>query len=412
MENQGSNLRSILTPSLRLFLAGEFFIKFSDMYGLFLPLLMSEMGASVVDIGLVYTLSDIVPLALNIIGGWLSDRFGRLRTITWGNILKLLSFAVMFYANQWEWMILVFSLIGMGWALGGPSFAAFIADSTAEENRAKVYAVQHNVQNVINLSRYPLAGLIVARFSYKTMILVAAIFFIIGTIILAVLERMSQQKQHQSDIKSNTIPFKKSFGLMIGLVLAGGLFTWLFIIDHANDIFVGLSNTLSVIYFKDVVGVSVEQIGYLPTIGAIIAFFVTIPLGYWVDKKGENIGMGLAYLLLALHFAFPLVARNFIGLISSALVHPFMIGLASPASQSLVSKAVPEKHRGIAFGLTWTSRGLFSLPSPYLGGLLWNRFNPATPFLITVIGCLGLSVLAFLKLKIPKKNMSSLADPR
>jgi MFS family permease len=404
MENQSSNLRSILTPSLRLFLAGEFFIKFSDMYGLFLPLLMSEMGASVVDIGLVYTLSDIVPLALNIIGGWLSDRFGRLRTITWGNILRLLSFAVMFFANQWEWMILVFSLIGMGWALGGPSFAAFIADNTAEENRAKVYAVQHNVQNVINLSRYPLAGLIVARFSYKTMILVAAIFFIIGTIILAVLERMSQQKQHQSDIKSDNIPFKKSFGLMIALVLAGGLFTWLFIIDHANDIFVGLSNTLSVIYFKDVVGVSVEQIGYLPTIGAIIAFFVTIPLGYWVDKKGENVGMGLAYFLLALHFAFPLIARNFLGLIPSALVYPFMMGLAVPASKSLISKAVPEEQRGIAFGLTLTSRGLVSLPSPYLGGLLWDRFNPRTPFLVTVIGCLGLSVLAFLKLKIPKEK--------
>ena len=32
---------------------------------------MSDLGASVVDIGLVYSLSEIVPLLINIVGGWL-----------------------------------------------------------------------------------------------------------------------------------------------------------------------------------------------------------------------------------------------------------------------------------------------------------------------------------------------------
>ena len=39
----------------------------------------------------------------------------------------------------------------------------------------------------------------------------------------------------------------------------------------------------------------------------------------------------------------------------------------SPAYNSLISKAVPEKVRGTAFGLFSTSLGLVSLPSP------WNR---------------------------------------
>ena len=402
MENKGRTLKSIITPSLRLFLAGELFINLSDMYGLFLPLFMSDLGASVVEIGLVYSLSDVVPLALNIFGGWLSDQFGRLRTITWGNLLKLFSFAVMIFTDQWEWMILVFSLMGIGWALGGPSFAAYVADNTADENRAKVYAVQLNLRNAINLVKFPLAGLIVGRFGFKIMILVAAIFFIIGTIVLVVLDKRTEQKSDPDQIKPATKPFGKSIGLIVSLVLAGGLFTWMFIIDHANDIFVGLSNSFQFLYFEDVVGVSIEQIGFIPMIGSAVALLVTIPLGYWVDKKGENVGLGLAHFLLAFFFATPLLARNFLGLIPSALIHPFMIGLAVPASKSLISKTVPEEQRGIAFGLTSTSRGIISLPSPYLGGLLWDRFSPGTPFLITAIGCLGLSILAFLKLKIPK----------
>ncbi len=409
MENKEKALSSILTPSLRLFLAGEMLINFSDMYILFLPLFMSDLGASVVEIGLIYSLSDVVPLALNIIGGWLSDQFGRIKTITWGNLLKLFSFAVMIFVDQWQWMILVFSLIGIGWALGGPSFAAYIADHTADENRAKVYAVQLNLRNAVNLVKFPLAGLLVARFGFRMMILAAALLFIFGTIVLAVLERRPDQKIDLDQVKNTPKPFGKSIGLIFSLLLAGGLFTWMFIIDHANDIFVGLSNSFQFLYFEDVVGVSIEQIGFIPMIGSLVALLVTIPLGSWVDKKGENVGLGLAHFLLAFFFATPLLARNFLGLIPSALIHPFMIGLAVPASKSLISKTVPAEQRGIAFGLTSTSRGLFSLPAPYLGGLLWDRFSPGTPFLITAIGCLGLSCLAFWKLKIPKgakKNIS------
>ena len=403
MSQEDGSLKSILSSSLRLFLTGEFFINLSDMYGVFLPLFMSDLGASAADIGVVYSLSSLVPLALNIIGGWLSDRFGRIRTINWGNLVKLSSFIVMLFARRWEWMILAFTLIGIGYALGGPSFSAFIADQTSEKNRAKVYAVQHNVLNAANLIKYPLAGWIAALVGFRSMLLAAAVFFLIGMILLALVGRNTRQVKNQDEpaIKPS---FKKSFGLILGLVLGGGLFTWLFIIDHLNDIFVGLSSSLSYLYIQQVVGVSVDKIAYLPMIGALIALFVTIPLGYWVDKRGENIGLGLAYLLLVIHLGSPLLARNFLGLIPSALVHPFMIGLAKPATQSLISKAVPEKQRGLAFGLTWTSRGILSLPFPYFGGLLWDHFSPGTPFLITVIGCLGLSLLAFWKLKIPREQ--------
>lgn len=402
MSAEDRSLKSILTPSLRIFLAGEFFIHLSDMYLFFLPLWMSELGAGAADIGLVYSLAGAVPLALHLFGGWLSDRFGRLRTITWGNLIKLAAFVLMLAAKRWEWMILVFSLTGISWALAGPSFSAYIADQSTRENRAKVYAVQQNLFNAASLVRYPLAGWIAAGDGFRTMLLTAAFLFLIGASLLSRAERV--QPSLPKDREPGARPtFKASFGILLSLLLAGGLFSWLFLVDHLNDIFVGLSSSLSVLYLEEVVGISVERIAYLPTIGAAIALFVTIPLGYWVDKKGEHIGLGLAYLLLMIHLGTPLLARNFLGLIPSALVHPFMIGLAKPASQSLISKAVPEEQRGLAFGLTWTSRGLLALPFPFLGGLLWDRFSPQTPFLITIIGCLGLSLLAFWKLRVPRE---------
>jgi len=100
LDDQKLSLKTILTPSLRMFLAGEFFINLSDMYVFFLPLFMNELGASAADIGLIYSLSDLVPLALHILSGWLSDRFGRIQTITWGNLVKFASLIVMLFAYR------------------------------------------------------------------------------------------------------------------------------------------------------------------------------------------------------------------------------------------------------------------------------------------------------------------------
>ena len=44
-----------------------------SMYGPLLPLYLKSLNASVVQIGLFFTLSQIIPLALQILGGWISD---------------------------------------------------------------------------------------------------------------------------------------------------------------------------------------------------------------------------------------------------------------------------------------------------------------------------------------------------
>jgi hypothetical protein len=54
-------------------------------------------------------------------------------------------------------------------------------------------------------------------------------------------------------------------------------------------------------------------------------------------------------------------------------------------------------------GLLQTSVGLFSLPAPYIGGQLWERLTPQTPFALTGLGLLAAAVPAWLKFK-PKEG--------
>ena len=404
MRNSGESLKSILTPKLRWFLLAEFLAGISDMGWIFMPIFMKELGASVVDIGMLFSITEIVPLALNILGGWIGDSIGRLKAILFGNIAGILSFVALVFADRWEWMFLVFALGGVSGAIAGPSFSAFIAEETPEEHRAQVYAVEQNVGNAVNLIKFPIAGFLVGRYGFRVLFLVAGIFYLLCTIVFAGLERANRPSSKNENEPLSWKSIKISMSAMISLVLAGGLFTWMFIIDHFNDIFVQLSQPYQFLYVEEIIGVNIELIVFLPMIGSIISLIITIPMGCWVDKRGENLGIGIAYFFLSIYFIVLITAKNFYGLLLSPIPHAFAMAIAGPAFQSLVSKAVPEERRGIAFGLTSTSRGLAALPSPWLGGILWNRYNPRTPFLITIIGCLGLSLLAWLKLKPPIKE--------
>ena len=77
----------LLNATLTLFMATMVLANIAGhMYGSLLPLYLKSLNANVVQVGLFFTLSQIVPLALQILGGWISDLLGRLRSIALGSM--------------------------------------------------------------------------------------------------------------------------------------------------------------------------------------------------------------------------------------------------------------------------------------------------------------------------------------
>jgi MFS family permease len=80
------------------------------------------------------------------------------------------------------------------------------------------------------------------------------------------------------------------------------------------------------------------------------------------------------------------------------------VGLLNPAYQSLISKVVPSKMLGAFNGIFYSSLGFISLPAPWLGAQIWERFTPRTPFYITAIAALITIVPTWLFFKAPDKK--------
>jgi hypothetical protein len=55
-------------------------------------------------------------------------------------------------------------------------------------------------------------------------------------------------------------------------------------------------------------------------------------------------------------------------------------------------------------GIFYSSLGLISLPAPWLGAQIWERFTPRTPFYITAIAALITIVPTWLFFKVPDEG--------
>jgi MFS family permease len=132
----------------------------------------------------------------------------------------------------------------------------------------------------------------------------------------------------------------------------------------------------------------------------------TIPGGWLADKKGERVNIVLGFILigaaLGLLVYMPTTNPWLYG--AGWAIAGMGVGFMTPAYQSLISKAVPKKVRGTAFGLFSSSLGLVSLPAPWIGGQMWEKYGPRSPFIVTIVVSFLAIIPAWFKFKLPKST--------
>jgi MFS family permease len=397
----------LLSPTLRWFLAGMVLANIAgEMFYSLLPLYLADLGTSIDNIGLVFSLASVAMLFLQLFGGWVSDTIGRLRAIAIGSGVATLGYFLMVLANAWPAALVAICLEYVSMGLVGTSFAAFIAEESPEATRGRVFGLSTSIFMVVTVIGPPLAGLLTARFGFKPMLLAAALLYATASglrIWMSLTARTSVQK----------VPERLSFGKfrihlsgMVALVTAGGVLTWLLITDGVRDVSGQLSNNLLPLFLKDIGGLDVQQIGLLIAIYGL-ASMPAMFLGGWIaDHWNERTAIAGGYVLMAAGMAIFLAVGGFLGYGAAVAVIGLGTGMMDPAYNALITKIVPENMRGMAFGLFRSSIGVFSLAAPWLGARLWTAFNPRLPFALTAAALLIIILPVWIKFRRPEKPAS------
>ena len=395
----------LLNKMLYLFLIAMILANIgSEMYGMLLPLYLKELNASVVQIGLFFTISQIIPLVMQILGGWVSDSLGRLRSIAIGSVAGNLTYVGFIFAPTWQWVMSGQFFSAMTRSLIGPSFSAFIAENSAEHNRARVFGVTDALFMIVGVIGPPLGGYLADAYGFRIMLVVAWVFYFFATIIRVSMARTAARGFEANPQKLTMGNLRSNLGTMIGLLLSGGVISWVLITDGVRDIAFSLSGNLMPVYLEEIGGMTFQQIGWLGSIFSICMMMVTMPAGWLADKKGERVGIVIGFLIEFVAMFTFMQVKGFLGYAVVWALFGLAIGMMSPAYNSLISKAVPEKLRGTAFGLFGTSLGLVSLPAPWAGAQMWERYSPRLPFYVTGFAALLSAIPAWLKFKLPKNG--------
>lgn len=390
----------LINRTLMVFLVAMILANIASQMGQpLMSLYVQSLGANVQQVGLLFTITSIVPLAFQILGGFVSDSIGRLQAIAIGSLAGIAGYALYIVAPTWQWLILAQGVSSLAGCFVAPSFRAFVAEQSSEEMRARTFALSESIYMIVGVVGPPIGGIVSENYGYRAMFATAAAFYAAATVIRIAMARSARSTKQTVTEKMTFEKLRRDIGSMISLVFAGGILTWLFISDGVFDVAYSISYRFEPLYLGNVIGLGNTQIASLSSVFSG-AMMVLLPMGGWfADRFGERAGLVLGHGLHAVAFVLLLLSKAYPHFVVVWILYGIGASLLSPAYNSLISKVVPLRMRGTAFGLFSTSLGLISLPAPYIGGLMWNAIGPRAPFVVPLIASAVMTPLLWIKLK-------------
>ncbi len=330
-----------------------------------------KFNVGMVEVGYLFALFSVSNFVGSLLGGALTDRFGRKQIIIFSLIATSISSVFMGLVSDLQAFYLIAVLSGV-FSVGGPARQAMVADLLTEKKRAQGYGilrVSHNLSVAIGPA---IGGLLLAVTSYLTLFIIDAVVSLVVAVLFYLLiaetkteaaEASSPESVSQS-FSGYFIVFRDLlFMLFIGVCILMGL------------VYTNMNAALGV-YLRDVFGVSEASYGLLLSLNAAMVVLFQFAITRRIENRPPLLVMAAGMLLYTIGFGmYGFVSTTAMFVLAMVIL---TIGemLIAPVSQALVAKFSPEEMRGrymAIFGISWMIP--FAV-GPYLAGLIMDNTDP------------------------------------
>ena len=163
----------------------------------FLLLRLSDLGIAAAWIPLLWSALHVVKVVSSVVGGDLSDRFGRRALIAIGWIVYAFVYAGFGFFDSPAIVIAVFLTYGLYFGLTEGAEKAWVADLTTPQNRGTAFGYYNAVLGVGSLAASVLFGLIWTRISPPAAFMTGAALALLATVLLYFLFSNETNSRHQ-----------------------------------------------------------------------------------------------------------------------------------------------------------------------------------------------------------------------
>lgn len=330
-----------------------------------------HFNVGMTEAGVLLAIFSVFGFIGSMLGGALTDKFGRRGMVLFGLVFSALSSVAMGLINELNVFYGLAVIVGLLSNISGPAHQAMIADILPEEQRSEGFGIMRVVTNLAWIIGPSIGGLLAAR-SYLTLFVLDAVLSLITAVIvyhfIPETKPEATEAQKQESLLTTLVGYRD---VIADKIYVGFLLVSMLMLVAYGQIY----NTLSV-YLRDVHDVSTQGYGLLMSLNA--SFVVVLQI--WLTRR---IKQASPMLMMALGSLFYMIGLTMYGLVAhySLFVVAMLIitvgeMIVMPVGQTLVADLAPVAMRGrymAIYALAWT---IPSAMGPWAAGLLMDNTNP------------------------------------
>lgn len=337
--------------------------------------------------GIVLGIFSAFGLIGSMIGGALTDKFGRKNLILFGLVFSALSTLSLGFVNELAVLYPLAVIIGLLSNIAGPAHQAMVADLLPESKRQEGFGILRVVTNMSWIIGPTIGGFIANRSYFLLFVLDAVISCLVAVIFFFYIP---ETKPETSEEPESILRTFAGYGQVLkNLAYVAFLAASMLM----GVVYQQMYNTLSV-YLRDHHDIAPQGYGFLLTTSAITVILFQFPTTRRIKKYP-------AFIMMATGTFFYLIGFGMFGFVTlywlfATAIVIITIGemIIMPTASALAANFAPKAMRGrymAVFGLSWA---LPATVGPSAAGYILDNYNPDLLWYLGA-GLCGIAVLSF-----------------
>ena len=351
-----------------------------SVYGLFIPVLTGEFGASFMTANLGLSILMVVMALAGVVVGPLLDRYSIRVLMAVGALLNAVSFAAMSRATElWQLAVLFGGCLAVGVALFGPLAANTVVAKWFEEYRGRAVGIASMGPPTGGMVLAVLSGVLIEDFGWRTTLLIfGALHLLIIPAIWWVIRSNPQELGQLPDGKprddSKPVAVGEGRNWATGEVFRSVNFWSLAAALGIVGAVAGAFNANVIPYGGDL-GIGLREASLFVSVIGATAIVGTVAFGALADRVDNRLLLWIAVGLQAVPFVVLRVVEPSYAVLFGAVL---VFGVAAGGLAPLVASAVGQGFGALSFGRVMGFIGPVTLPFGFVGPPLVGYLRQTT----------------------------------
>jgi AAHS family cis,cis-muconate transporter-like MFS transporter len=338
-----------------------------QMLSLTIPSLIKEFGITKADAGLISTWSLVGMAVGGIVGGWLSDRFGRVKVAAWMMVLFSVGSAVLGFAQTYEQFLVLRFIAAIGIGAEYSVCTMLMAEYVPTKKRTTILGSLQAAYSVGYLVAALLAGAILPGYGWRPLYYISIVPVILAIYIGYKIPEPQGWKEGVQKSKANK---KNEWAMIFKEPKTRSIFLlWVLTATFLQFGYYGVGTWLPTYLVNELGFTFTKMTGYL--VGTYTAMILgKIITGWLADRLGRRTLYVIGGLSTAI--ALPVIylyhtPGNIIALLT---ILGFLYGAPYGVNSTYMSESFPTRIRGTAVGGAYNIGRFGAAIAPIIIGII------------------------------------------